>query len=412
MLALCVKMQYSISRWRHQQPQPPFEIAGIYSRVDGRDFVMDAVEMIELVGGPVSADLKTGDLISFRALQAHAGSKSSNRGFHFHFENLQKISQQEAEWNPRVGSKALEFAEFTETVRRYFLNQGLKEIFTPSLVPCPGLEPSLEPFSSERRRGSRVEKTYLPTSPEIHLKKALALGFTDIFEIKPCFRNNENSPHHAEEFLMLEWYRSFADLKIIKDDLKALLLALHDKIQNSVQIQETEFSILFREVLDFPLTPQSSREDLARVCARLNIEFTGGDSFNDLFHRLMIEKIEPALLLKGPTIVQNFPPSMAALAKLTDDGWADRFEFYWNGFEIANAFNEVTNANEQAARWQIEKDERTRLGTSELPDDPELIQALKRGLPPTGGIALGVERLFMAMHGISDIRELRVSILK
>jgi lysyl-tRNA synthetase class 2 len=99
---------------------------------------------------------------------------------------------------------------------------------------------------------------------------------------------------------------------------------------------------------------------------------------------------------------------MAALARLTPDGWADRFELYWNGLEIANAFNEVTDPTEQRHRWNAEIAERARLGTALVPDDPELIRALEAGLPPSGGIALGVERLYMAINGVRDIRELRL----
>jgi lysyl-tRNA synthetase class 2 len=98
---------------------------------------------------------------------------------------------------------------------------------------------------------------------------------------------------------------------------------------------------------------------------------------------------------------------MAALAKLTPTGWADRFEFYWNGLEIANAFHEVNDPREQRERWQIEQRERERLGTGRLPIDDELIRSLEAGMPPSGGIALGVERLYMATRNITpDIREL------
>jgi lysyl-tRNA synthetase class 2 len=110
----------------------------------------------------------------------------------------------------------------------------------------------------------------------------------------------------------------------------------------------------------------------------------------------------------GPLIVRDFPPSQAALAKITGQGWADRFEFYWEGLEIANAFNEVNDPVEQAHRWQLEQDERLHLGTTALPQDSGLIRALESGMPPTGGIALGLERLYMARYGVADIRELRL----
>jgi elongation factor P--(R)-beta-lysine ligase len=156
------------------------------------------------------------------------------------------------------------------------------------------------------------------------------------------------------------------------------------------------------------LPPATTREELLALCDRLGLHALDEDSFNDLFHRLLIDHIEPKFSAMGPLIVRDFPPSQAALARLTPDGWADRFEFYWNGLEIANAFNEVTDPQEQIKRWQNEKNERAHLGTSEVPDDPDLIEALRRGLPPTGGIALGVERLYMACTGIREIRKLKL----
>jgi len=110
----------------------------------------------------------------------------------------------------------------------------------------------------------------------------------------------------------------------------------------------------------------------------------------------------------GALIVRDFPPSMAALARMTSEGWADRCELYWEGLEIANGFNEVNDPIEQKKRWQNDIEERRRLGTSIVPVDPSLIRALEVGMPPTGGIALGMERLYMACRGVDEIRELKL----
>jgi len=293
---------------------------------------------------------------------------------------------------------ALEFARFLNRVRGYFVQCGLTEVLTPSLVACPGLEPTLVPFG--------VDAKYLPTSPEVHLKKALAHGSTDIFEIKPCFRKGEVSPHHQPEFTMLEWYRGFADLQMIERDLRGLLQFLAP--ETPVEPQVTTFAQLFKEEFGFRLTPLTTASHLRALLQDQMIHCLEEEGFTDLFHRALIERIEPKLAQLGPVIVRDFPPSMAALARLTPEGWADRFEFYWAGLEIANAFNEVTDPREQFLRWEMELAERARLGTGQLPMDFELLEALEAGMPPSGGVALGLERLYMALHGVRDIRELKL----
>lgn len=291
---------------------------------------------------------------------------------------------------------------FLAQVRQFFVSRGLTEIETPSLVICPGLEPALEPFATVLHSGSQIQELYLPTSPEIHLKKALCLGVTDIFEIKVCYRNGEISEHHQPEFHMLEWYRAYSDLDLVIDDLSDLVQSVGGE-----RPQVTTFRELMKQHLGVDLTPQTDAATLRSWCAEQKLQPESHDTWNDLFHRLWIDRVETKL--KQPTIVRDFPPSMAALARRKEDGWADRFEFFWNGLEIANAFHEVNDPNEQLERWQEEQAERRRLGTSPLPMDKELLRKMKmHGLPPTGGIALGVERLFMAAHNVHDIRTIKL----
>jgi lysyl-tRNA synthetase class 2 len=289
---------------------------------------------------------------------------------------------------------------FLDEVRDFFKKRQFLEVQTPTLVTCPGLEPTLEPFAIELKNGTSTQQVFLPTSPEIHLKKALCAGFTDIFEIKTCFRNGEISAHHQPEFCMLEWYRAYADLEVIIADVKALLTKLR-----APKLQETTFAELFREHLGVQLTPETSRAELWNWCKGLHpVE---SDSATDLFHRIWIDKIEPKLL--APTLVRDFPPEQAALARVKVDGWADRFEIYWNGLEIANAFHEINDPKEQRARWEKEAAERTRTGRTQVPIDEDLLARMKaQGLPPSGGIALGLERLFMAATRTENIRTIRL----
>lgn len=378
---------YSLQRLRLQQPRAPFWLGGEYQLRGGAHFLCDFESAVEFSGGEIQA--MSGDLLRIRVIK---------NGEKLTIDKCEILHRALAETG-RGNEHATGFTKFVNEVRSYLLEIGLQEVFTPSLVVCPGLEPSLEPFATQLTRGKYAREVYLPTSPEIHLKKAMAMGLTDIFEIKPCFRRGEFSPHHENEFLMLEWYRGYANLDLVIEDLRGMVKA---------DLAVTDFASLFLEELSFDLKPSTTRDELLQLCTQLSIHTHQSDTFTDLFHRLMIEKIEPAMEKRGPLIVRRFPPEMAALARLDEKGWADRFEFYWNGLEIANAFFEVTDPKEQRRRWEGEQAERKRLGTSELAQDDSLIRALEKGLPPTGGIALGLERLYMATHKIKNIRDLRL----
>lgn len=400
MLATCVKMRHSLDRLRNLPPRPPFWVGGEYVCIAGEHRLQNAQVSYRL-GGADFASFKTGDLIEVLVSEMTAELLSC--------KEAKRVAAAKVE-RPRAKPHAVSFPLFVNDLRSILLKLGLTEIFTPTLVSCPGLEPSLEPFATTVTQGSKSREVYLPTSPEIHLKKALARGLHNIFEIKTCFRRGEFSSHHENEFKMLEWYRGFADLDTVIGDLELIIEQLSERGwgRDAEAVQVTDFRTLFAEILGFELRPRTSAQELRELCLELKIETAANDTFTDLFHRLMIEKIEPAMSTRGPLVVRRFPPEMAALAKIDNEGWADRFELYWNGLEIANAFFEVTDPEEQRERWKTEQQERERLGTTKLPQDPEMIRALEMGIPPTGGIALGVERLYMAFEKITDIRELNL----
>jgi lysyl-tRNA synthetase class 2 len=201
---------------------------------------------------------------------------------------------------------------------------------------------------------------------------------------------------------MLEWYRGYADLEQVAEDLSELVMSL-----GGAKPKVTTFRDLFKQLLGVDLVPNTPLSTYRSWCEKEKMHFDATDTLTDLFHRLWIDRIEPHL--SEPTIVRDFPPEQAALARIRDDGWADRFEFFWNGLEIANAFHEVNDPQEQALRWRLEQKERQRLGHMPLPQDSDLLERMEKlGMPPTGGIALGLERLFMAAHGIKDIRQLKL----
>jgi len=273
-------------------------------------------------------------------------------------------------------------------------------------VVCPGLEPTLDPFSVRLIKNNTETKLFLPTSPELHLKKVIAQGVTEIFEITPCFRNDEAGHQHQPEFTMLEWYRSYKKLIDLTTDIQKLIFFL---TQGQEQPKFTSISIseLFKKYVDFDLKPHTTQKQILQLALSLNLSVSSEDSFDDIFFIIFIDKIEPHLGKSGVDFIFNYPPSQSALAQINKEGWADRFEMYWHGYEIANAFNELTCAKTQRERFEQEQKHRAELGKEFIPIDEEFMSSLTYGLPPTVGIAMGLERLFMACYNIRNIQDVR-----
>ena len=164
---------------------------------------------------------------------------------------------------------------------------------------------------------------------------------------------------------------------------------------------------LFQQHFQFDLTPQTSFQQLLQLCHASEVETHSSDSWDDLFYRLYLKRIEPSFQKYPALFVTDYPPSQAALARCNDQGWAQRFELFIQGIEIANAFDELTDPLIQKDRFEKDLEEKLRLGKEAIPLDTEFLQDLQKGMPPTAGIALGVERLFMALHNYNSIRDFK-----
>ncbi len=307
--------------------------------------------------------------------------------------------------------RSKEWQFFLNQIRKVFHTLDFIEVQTPTLIRAPGTEPHLDVFSTQFQMGQNKETLYFPTSPELHLKKMISLGWQRIYEFKNCFRNGEISEHHQPEFMMLEWYRAYDNLDRIIKDIQGMLnfLKLHwpKPIIGFAPLKVVTVADLFREFYDFNLEPQTTREQLAELCKKHNIEISASDTWDEVFFKIFLEKIEPSLGFEAPTIVRNYPPSQSALARISPEGWADRFEFYWKGLEIANAFHELNDPYEQARRFQEDLKKKKENGKEVTPIDEDFLKSLRAGFPPTAGIALGLDRLFMAITDIKDIRRTR-----
>ncbi len=308
-------------------------------------------------------------------------------------------------------SRTRQWNAFVETVRTYFKSLNFEEMRTPSLVVCPGTEAYLRPFEVGIRLGSKTVGRYLPTSPELHLKKYLVRGHSRIFELKECFRNEEMTEHHRPEFMMLEWYRAFSNLESIVGDLKGLIGSLCARFAvTAPEVRVVSVRELFKKFLDFELTPLTDVSDLRELLTKCRVQWDGSDTWDELFFRVFIEKIELPLMSESQRevawIVRDYPPRLAAYSRILPSGWADRFELYWKGMELANAFHELNDPEVQRTRMTEDNLRKQKLGLTPVPLDEDFLSTLAYGLPPSGGIALGMERLFMALFDVRDIGEI------
>lgn len=273
-------------------------------------------------------------------------------------------------------------------VRAFFYEGGFLEVETPVRIPAPANEAFLEAPPSG-------EGYWLRTSPELHMKRLLAAGSGAVFQIGPCFRSHERGARHTPEFTLLEWYRPGAPLEAIMGDVEALFL--------------TAAAALGHPLAHRPPFPRFSVDSLYRQHAGWSPldALTGGTFDPDRFDTDMALCIEPALP-QEPLFLVDYPAPAAALARLdpADARIARRFEFYYRGIELANAYDELTDPALQRQRFEEAARTRARHNLPVYPLDEPFLAALS-AMPSASGIALGVDRLHMVLTGATDIERVR-----
>ena len=310
--------------------------------------------------------------------------------------------------------------QIIKSVRSFFEEQGFWEVDTPSLQTMPCADMHIHGFQTEYF-GPDLKKQrdyYLHTSPEFEMKKLLVAGCPKIYQICKVFRNAENTKLHSPEFTMLEWYRGGADYKDIMRDCINLVRQASENI-NLKRFMFDEFSSdpflewdiisvadSFEKYAKIPLVIESLK-GFAEAAESIGVRVAETDKWDDVFHAVMAEKIEPNLGIGAPTILCDYPASMACLSKkkADDSRYAERFELYICGVEIANAFTELTDAKEQRGRFVQEMNDKKELYGISYPLDEDFLEALEHGMPEAGGIALGLDRLIMLACGASNIED-------
>ncbi len=313
-------------------------------------------------------------------------------------------------------------------IRDFFWERNFMEVETPQLVRLPGMEPYLDVFKTQfvglptEGNAALKEDLYLITSPEYAMKKLLVAGFENIFQITKSFRNKETeSELHNPEFTILEWYSAYENYEKIMDDTEELFKYLALTTQKSQTLKfgknTIDLSLAWKrtKVKDaFKTHAGINHEDFENVEKfRLVVKNKGyqvkeDTKYEDLFFMVFLNEVESKLGLTTPEIVFDYPIQMAALSKKCSDDpkYAERFEVYVAGMELCNAFTELNDPVEQKNRLEAEKEERKALKKDDYPVDQSFIRALEFGMPPSGGIALGVDRLVMLLTDTPDIRDI------
>ncbi|MCO6400010.1 MAG: EF-P lysine aminoacylase GenX [Verrucomicrobia bacterium] len=271
--------------------------------------------------------------------------------------------------------------------RSFFHERGFTEVDTPVRIQAPAQETHINAEPSGDR--------WLRASPELQMKRLLAAGHEKIFQLGPCFRRGERGDRHNPEYTMLEWYRARADYEDILEDTRELL----------AHVAGEQTSIVYRH----------QRIDLTGRWERISVRdaflrWAGWDPVamwdEDRFNVDLVEKVDPAMTRAVPVVLADYPAPAASLArrKPEDPLVAERWELYIGGLEIANAYSELTDPVEQRRRFEIAADERRAMGKEVYPFDEAFFAELS-AMPPSGGIALGVDRLVMLFADASDIGE-------
>ena len=279
-------------------------------------------------------------------------------------------------------------AKIIQSVRDFFIGHGYLEIETPCLIPAPAPEVHIDAISAGHG--------FLQTSPELCMKRLLSAGYPKIFQVCRVFRQGERGERHLPEFTLLEWYRKDIDYMDLMDECEEMILFVARNMGFGHEIK------YLGRVIDFQrpwerISVKDAFERYAAISMEMALE-------SGRFDEIMVEEIEPNSGISRPTFLYDYPWPLASLARLKENepGLAERFELYMGGLEIANAFSELTDAHGQEKRFETERDKRRHLGKTVYPMPEKFLKALDH-MPPSAGIALGVDRLIMVFTNTSKI---------
>jgi elongation factor P--(R)-beta-lysine ligase len=305
-------------------------------------------------------------------------------------------------WQPGASVEILHRrAELYARIRSFFAQRDILEVETPILGSCCAPENGIDPFVTHYN-GSDSRPLYLQSSPELAMKRLLAAGCGAIFQLTKAFRNGEAGRWHNPEFSILEWYRIDFNQDLLMDEVESFLCEVAD----FPHACRCSYRQLFQQTLQFdPLDIPLAK---LRALVYQKIAYCADHTDRDTCLQLLSSHcIEPSLGFDAPMMVYDFPASQAALARINPDDpqVAGRFEVYFKGVELANAFHELTDPVEQRRRFEEEIFKKNQEDMIYSPLDERFLAALEAGLPNCAGVAIGIDRLLMLLTNSKTLDE-------
>lgn len=341
-----------------------------------------------------------------------------------HNETPHKESPAKRWWRPDLFERRREYllgrAQIMKDLRAFFDNEGYVEVESPALQVSPGLEPHLTAFQTNiiDKDGIR-KKLYLHTSPEFAMKKLLAAGMHKIFQVSHVFRDEEWSKAHHPEFTMVEWYAVGMSWRQQAEEGIELVRKICgpsveyagkvcdlNKPCEIISVQEAFERTTGIDILKTVLNPHNPDTNMLRFAAEtIGIRTDISDTWEDIFFRIFLDRVEHTLGTEVPTVLHSYPTPLAALARVSKNNprLSERFEVFVCGLELANGYGELTDADEQRVRFEEMTEQRKGQGLAPYPIDESFMEALESGIPDCAGIAMGFDRLVMIAVGATQI---------
>ncbi len=321
-----------------------------------------------------------------------------------------------SDWRPTATLDVLRLrARLYATIRAFFAERDVLEVETPVLSMAGNTDANIESFALEfsGRIDGASRTRWLRTSPEFPLKRLLAAGIGDCYELGRVFRNGEAGGRHNPEFTMLEWYRVGWDHHRLIGETVELVQAVLVLVGRTATVTTTTFRELYRERLGIdPFTASDAELCVALGDTEIDPAGLNRDDWLDL---LMTHRLQACFDRDGILVVRDYPASQCALAKIrvgqgggpavAEPAVAERFELYLGALELANGYHELTDGDEQRTRFLRDHALRATRGAVQPPLDEGLLAAMASGLPACAGVAVGIERLLMAMTGTDRIAD-------
>ena len=310
-------------------------------------------------------------------------------------------TQINTDWKPLVSPQGLEArASLYAQIRKFFASRNVLEVETPIMQASAVTDPNIESISVSHL-GSEF---YLHTSPEYSMKRMLACYKRDIYQLCKVFRAGESGKYHHFEFTMLEWYRVGWGYQKLMQEVKELLKFLS---KDKIKLGETVFisyQDIFIKYCEIDLL-QANQSDYIRACQFADISLSVELSNQECQELLLDQAIALQLPKDQLTFIYDFPMQQAALAKINQNGMAERFEVYFGAIELANGFQELTDADELLKRFKVDNIKRQQNNKSQIDIDKKFLAALHAGLIESSGVALGIDRLLMLLLGEYEIKK-------